>query len=389
MRRRGIAWLLATVSVLAVAAFVLMRSGLLGAVAVARVKSVPPGDQEIAWIHAATNGATWERFVAGVHRVREHCPHLHVDDQNAFLDQTAAVPELCLSVDGCPSKLWVRWYKLTSETGHEKWIDELARRQPPPLAIIGGGSSDRARDLAKALAVRAQQWHGPPPLFLITTATADKVRLDEEGDSYIPMEQDPSSESWRDLITVYPDRTFRFCFTNSQMAEAVVDFVWSQPNLRPHGSARPDGLAGSVAGLAGGNIWAAASLWLAGAYEPPAVYAVQWVDDPYSIDLSEQFCRVLPLTGKWTKPPDIDWVPYSVGGFQDPNPREALLVQRLRERITSALVQRPLLVLPTVLQPARRVLRAIVGKSLGELYPSGSAARSPPPCRCHRRFHQL
>src|SRR5262249_19813983 len=70
-------------------------------------------------------------------------------------------------------------------------------------------------------------------------------------------------------------------------------------------------------------------------------------------------CRVLPDTNKWTKPPVIDWVPYSVGGFQDPNPREALLVQRSRERITSALGQRPLLVLPTVLQPARRGLRAI------------------------------
>jgi hypothetical protein len=31
---------------------------------------VPPGDQEIAWIHTTTNGTTWERFVTGLKRHR-------------------------------------------------------------------------------------------------------------------------------------------------------------------------------------------------------------------------------------------------------------------------------------------------------------------------------
>ena len=35
---------------------------------VAGPPGVPRGDQEIAWIHAATSGSSWERFVAGVHR---------------------------------------------------------------------------------------------------------------------------------------------------------------------------------------------------------------------------------------------------------------------------------------------------------------------------------
>ena len=31
-----------------------------------RLPDLPEGDQEVAWIHAATSGSVWERFVAGV-----------------------------------------------------------------------------------------------------------------------------------------------------------------------------------------------------------------------------------------------------------------------------------------------------------------------------------
>src|SRR5438094_528019 len=88
------------------------------------------------------------------------------------------------------------------------WISvALALGTPPPLAIIGGGSSDRARDLARALNALHPVLPSPP-LLLITTATADEVGSQDEDNS------EP------DLMKVYPERSFRFCFTNRQMAEA-------------------------------------------------------------------------------------------------------------------------------------------------------------------------
>src|SRR5213596_3404766 len=89
------------------------------------VPAVPAGDQEVAWIHAATSGASWERFVAGVHRARREWPELQVDDSRAFLDQTTAVPEVVLGVAGCDARLHIRWYKLTSETVVAQWVRRL------------------------------------------------------------------------------------------------------------------------------------------------------------------------------------------------------------------------------------------------------------------------
>src|SRR5262249_59500882 len=100
------------------------------------VPAVRRGDQEVAWIHGATSGASWERFVAGVHRACRDWPRLRVDDRRAFLDQTTAVPEVVLSVDGTDARLHIRWYKLTSETDSAYWVRHLAKRDPPPLAFI-------------------------------------------------------------------------------------------------------------------------------------------------------------------------------------------------------------------------------------------------------------
>src|SRR5437867_778011 len=70
---------------------------------------VPAGDQEVAWIHAATSGPSWERFVAGVHRARRDWPDLQVDDSRAFLDQTTAIPEVVLGKSGSSGRLRIRW----------------------------------------------------------------------------------------------------------------------------------------------------------------------------------------------------------------------------------------------------------------------------------------
>src|SRR5207244_7281810 len=84
-----------------------------------------------------------------------------------------------------------------------------------------------------------------PPLLLITTATADEVDLDQVRS---------------ELMRIYAGRSFRFCFTNQQMARAVIDFVWSQDDLRPDA-------------------------------EP--IYLTCWEDDPYSTDLFNRFQQVL------------------------------------------------------------------------------------------------
>ncbi len=281
----------------------------------ATASPVPAGDHEIAWIHTTTNPQTWERFVAGVLQTRRQIPGLEVDDSRAFLDQTAAVPEVVLSMKGRPGKLRLRWYKLSSEVGNREWVKALAERDPPPLAFMGGGTSDRAIDLAQALNERTE-WKGTRPLFLITTATANRI--------------DPNALRPEPLIDVYPRRTFRGCFTNEAMARAVVDFVWQADDLKPNGK------------------------------EAARAHVIAWEDDPYSVDLAEQF------EGRFRERKDLgvplrtvlDRVSYSVGTFFDPNPPEREVMERIIPDITAHPGERSLLVLPAVTQPARRILRA-------------------------------
>jgi hypothetical protein len=318
-------------------------------------RPVPAGDQEIVWLNAATSAETWERFVAAVHRLKDDRPELglQIIEDATFPTQTAEVPELALSAHGSKQRLWFRWYKLTGDLGTSEWVQALVRRQPPPLAVIGGGSSDRARDLARELeGVRGRLPFAP--LLLLTTATADQVDVDQQ------------------LMTIYPGRTFRFCFTNRQMAEAVADFIWSQDDLRP---------------------------------DSVPLYMVRWNDDPYSEDLFDQFHDVLGpegfgkslqrgrqlysaardwawLTGRLMLggvPPGLDleglrsdglappapiWsmpIPYSEGAFGRANRWEAEVADSLMTELAQHPAQsRPLLIVPAVPQPARRLLRALV-----------------------------
>jgi hypothetical protein len=313
---------------------------------------VPPGNREVAWIHAATSSAAWERFVAGVLRARHDWPRLRVDDGRAFPEQTTAVPEVVLGVAGTDARIHIRWYKLTSETGPVQWVQRLARRDPPPLAFIGGGSSDRAVDLARALAGQAE-WHGPAPLLLITTATANTI-LPEPGEV-----TDLSAPARAELMKIYPGRSFRFCFTNEQMAQAVVDFVWSQPDLRPYANPAPALAAGLAA--AAGPLEALPLVARAGEHRPGA-FAMVWDDDPYSVDLSDQFRLALhqsylpPIRVEQTVP-----VPFSVGGYYRPNAWEAAHAEFLIRLLQAAPLDRQLLILPAAPAAARRVLRAVTG----------------------------
>jgi hypothetical protein len=282
---------------------------------------VPSGDQEIAWIHTTTNAATWERFVTGVMRTPMTVRGLHVDDTRAFLDSTTAVPELVLSRDGHAGKLRIRWYKLQNEVGHWEWIRALAARSPAPLAVIGGGSTNRALELARAMEEQTT-WAGSggarPPL-LVTTATA-------------VFDSDDINKTR--LVDIYKGRTFRFCFSNEAMANAVVDFVYSRPELTPAPPTKtPDG-----------------------------VLVVNWLDDQYSIDLQGQFQEALLRARKTTHGAAFEYwkVAFSVGGFVSPNIYEQETAQRIAAHLGQVSDQRLLLVLPSTTHPARRLLQSLV-----------------------------
>ena len=292
---------------------------------------VPAGDHEIAWIHTTTSPQTWERLVAAVHQIRREFPDVKVDDSRAFLDQTAAVPEVVLLVPGRQDKIRLRWYKLSSEVGNQDWVNALANRNPPPLAFMGGGSSDRAIELAQALEDRKDWKGGSRPLLFITTATANTVI-------------DPDTGRPESMLRLYPGRTFRGCFTNEAMARAVIDFVW-QPmhDLHPrtaHGT-------------------------------PARAYVMAWQDDPYSVDLADQFVARLQdqerTENKQSKRvsvhPLLDRIAYSVGTFTEPNPPEREVIERILPELASHPDDRALLVLPAVSQPARRIIRAFAADS--------------------------
>jgi len=335
---------LSLVGILLMGWLILRSFGVLGLPLPARPREVPPGDQEVAFIQAATNNASWERFVTGIRRAQKQLPDLVIDDTNAFPDQSAVVPEVALSFPGSSSRLWLRWYKLTSDAGIEKWVEELGRRDPAPLALIGGGSSDRARDLALALA-RRQTWHGAPPLLFLTTATADSI-----------FRSGPAQQS---LMELYPGRTYRFCFTNSQMAEAIWDFVWSQDSLRPYTRTYP--LLPSAIAQAAGDFPGSWHLlvWALAQPQPFLVHIVEWLDDPYSRDLANQFRTLFKDDGAYPLPNNSFTIPYSVGSLLTPNPREAMVLSQLIDTMPALPEARLLLILPGVDRPARRFLRAL------------------------------
>jgi hypothetical protein len=218
------------------------------------------------------------------------------------------VPELALRLGESPGRLWIRWYKLTGDYSAESWLEALKRRHPRPLAIIGGNTSDRAAELVRLL----RRWHQhdrSTPVLLLTMATADEMELEP-------------GTGLTDLLAGYPGRTFRFSFTNRQMAEALVDFVAARPAWLPRG-----------------QTWD----------------AITWRDDPYSGDFANRVSDALSQRR-------LGWlrksvVPYSVGEWLLPSGRER---QVLEEDLIATWAQEGdsphVLVLPTVDRVARRML---------------------------------
>jgi hypothetical protein len=292
---------------------------------------VPSGDEEIAWLHNPTSYESWENFVSGVKRSEmesESGPNgLEVDVSGAYPDRTTAVPEIVVNRRGYSGSVRIRWYKVTDEASQEAWVKALAARDRAPIAIFGGWSSDRAKELADA--TRDVPWKGQKPLLFISQATADEVyrAADNYPIGYVPPQ----------LIKLY-DRSFRFCFTNKQMAEAVTDFVFSDSQLRP--TSAPGAHAQTLPG-----------------------FAIAWEDDDYSVDLSRQFRREINRRSEEPSAPRIgmilDSVPFSVGRLNRPNARETAVVGQILKQLPPP-GSRTVLVLPTVSAPARRTLRALV-----------------------------
>jgi hypothetical protein len=330
------------------------------------------GDREIVWLSPATSAAGWERFVAAVQRVagrlQSEQPDLSSNFGQAFPEKTTDVPEVSLAWAGTSRRLVFRWYKLTSNWKTSDWVPALVKDRRPPLAIIGGSSSDAARELAGQLQfASAGLAPADRPVLVLTTATADSVVTREAGVGGAPEERAA-------LNQLYPERTFRFCFTNRQMATAVTRFLWSQDDLRP---------------------------------DSDPVHLVKWDDDSYSADLIDGFLLdALPalmaqeavrdwawvtggiqagafpplLGGAFPKDrsgqhdnefrlsilPTVEPIASSVGSFQTANRYESQVANQVSEDLALFPRQsRPLLVVTGQAAPSRRFLRA-----LAQLVPS-------------------
>ena len=275
-------------------------------------RPVPDGDQEIAFLYTATSAQTWERFVTGIAQASHTVDGMVVDDSAAFPSRTTAIPEVVIAKTGQAGNLRIRWYKLTNDTKAEQWVQALARRMPSPLAIIGGSSTDRAVDLALAIQ-QNESWQAAQPALLLTRATAESVQVGQQS---------------RLLMELYPGRTFRFCFTNRQMAEAVLNFVESQPELRPKAPS-------------------------------PTLINVTWKDDPYSTDLAEQFETALTEQAERKPRVIVEHLPHSIGGLIQPNEHDRRAAASIVDRLRSLPDERLLLALPTVSRPGSRLLKRI------------------------------
>jgi hypothetical protein len=317
------------------------------------VKELAADEQEIAWIDPATNTDVWAQLTAGLTRLEEDWPsvdgargRLKVDlghePGGAFPQRTADVAEVALFFAEAPrQKLWLRWYKISGDNPAEMWVEKLRARARPPLAMVGGGSSDRAFQLARILRDAQSSWRGTPPLLLITMATAEAER---------PLRGDTPGER---LMNVYAGRTFRFCFTNGAMVKAVLGFLRENPQVWVEPAALPSAAATAGAVACADPPSALAFLQAAG-HLGPRLFAVSWQDDSYARDLELLFRSDCKEWHPCATALDLGTLPYSVGDTFQPNAAETTSVDLFLSQNPPP--PRSILVLPAAAQRMRRYL---------------------------------
>ena len=304
-------------------------------------------DQEIALIEPATSIDEWGRIVSACKLIKKawtttnpQLPDLLVDDDDAFPGRSADVPEIRFAFQSSPKQsLRLRWYKISGEHSAESWIEKLHARGRMPLAIIGGGTSDRALILGKTLQERFPEPNQPSPILLITTATAEKASADG------PL-----------LIAQYKERSFRFSFTNQSMVKALLRFVEQTPDLWVHRPIEPTLLANAIASIAGaGEPWHAWGVLRGHPHlQPSAMHLVSWEDERYSKDLTELFEREFKSRNPLSEVFNDGSIAHSVGGFFQPAPLEQNAVDTfIGPRV---ITPHSLLVLPTQMVRMRRFL---------------------------------
>jgi hypothetical protein len=319
-----------------------------------RVKDLIGDEQEIAWVELATSTDEWAQLTAGLARLEADWPKLNgargelkvdlgQEPGGAFPQRSADVAEVALYFTEAPgSKLWLRWYKISGDNPAEAWIDKLRGRSRPPLAIAGGGNSDRAFRLARTLAMGERDgWSGRPPLLLITTATAERDR---------PLGASAPGER---LMDVYAGRTFRFCFTNGAMVEALLGFLQENPQVWVDPAAVPSSLA-SAGAVAVNNPVGAVGFLHAAAHLRPKLFSVSWQDDSYSRDLEVLFRTACTHWHPFAVQHDLGALPYSVGDVYQPNAAEQTSVDLFLSLHPPP--PRSILVLPASVQRMRRYL---------------------------------
>lgn len=306
--------------------------GIWGTVGGSPVKPLLDGDQEIALIEPATSTDEWGRLVTALKlleldwpKINPKLPALRIDLDAAFPQRTAEVPEITFALGDVPQRLRLRWYKITGEHDSASWVGKLNARNRAPLAIIGGGTSDRAAKLAANLNAAYDDPALPAPVFLITTATAEKTTHAES------------------LINVYRQRSFRFSFTNQKMVEALLAFVAhrefpdSEKEWAQHlWVSKPD-----PAAPANGT--------------PAAMFTVTWEDERYSQDMNELFQKEFEKAYPKAEFSPEGTIRYSVGGLFHPGPKEQVAVGTFLTRRTPV-ARQTLLVLPTQTARMRRFL---------------------------------
>lgn len=352
-------------AVLTTAGYLTLQSfGLLVQPSIVDVKPLQPGYQEIAWISPATSADTWTRMVEAAESARDQWPPpgsglaaLQVDTSMAFPDRSTDIPELLMWVGNDESqKLVLRWYKISSEVDIATWVKKLSQRETPPLAVMGGESTNRAVEIAETLVRFENQWKGLPPLFLITTATADDYKRN-----------DNDLGSGQPLMELYQRRNYRFSFTNTLMACSVLDFVAEHPEIWPDTQPILLDMARQVGSTQVFNSLAATSVPLV--YPKHACYAVAWEDNDYSKDLQYRFS--LEFSERYNHMgenfPETDRVLNSVGDFTQPSSHDIGAAWRFINSSAFDADTRQLLILPAGAQEARRYLRALVNSAPDEI----------------------